>query len=850
MANPTSLPEGWAVEPVRVLGARQRIGDENFSLGPGAQIAAITLPGGEAALLISNELGDVRIYSDLFSASPRARPLRYFGDLGPDDWIYSGNSTFPSPDNYQYVAPVPRRDGRFDLIVCQHLQKQLCFSRKLESNDCDYDWPRFLRKGAGVPAALDSRRNGVYDLLLTALDGTIQKFAREGDNVLQPEYSAQGELLFAGDAPIQLSAPLRLTVVDWNQNGRSDLLIGCGDGRVLLFPDIGDENKVRLARGRALLDADGFVELPAPVSPALLTVEGRQHLVVADGDGVLHRWPIELIDSYVTSDVFTAFDGEANGIAPSHRRGTWWMMQQASGALLCAAPEKPPAPSAQRDEPVRFDPPAPELCLYLPFDGLYEIHVTLRLLDALAGSRATMEYNAHHMRAEGEIPETNKPIVLMRLSDESTPLVMRGGESHSGARQELFFKTANLAGQKICFRQIIGDITNEGGLPVYIESVRLVPALAELSEAKSTPLQIAGFIDTFDWIFQYRCATREAVDELIGMHHWAGFDTIYFKLGGGAWEYPSRVPGAETVIDDAPEYSPQDRRFCAKIKASYEATNRVAHAIEAGKKRGMKVLGWIRLQNQGEHRHAKFPVDRFFSEHQDLLEKDAFGAPLRQLCLGWEEVRRFHIAIAVEAIVMGADGIMLDTLRHLPKVAYSDVVAQAFEAKYGLDMRALPPHDRRVIDHQCAVMTRLMRELRTAISKANPNAELHARVCKVHPLMGVDVSTWARENLVDAVVIEHRAPAACDPDIAALAKTLKGSRCAPLAGFARPCWGASETPMAPDLVARKIAQYQAAGAQGITFYESNDVVQFPELRRGIRALKHPEELPPRTPGLI
>jgi hypothetical protein len=189
----------------------------------------------------------------------------------------------------------------------------------------------------------------------------------------------------------------------------------------------------------------------------------------------------------------------------------------------------------------------------------------------------------------------------------------------------------------------------------------------------------------------------------------------------------------------------------------------------------------------------------------------------------------------------GLDGILVDTVHTLPKVLYGEPVVAEFRKRHGLDMRALPPFDDCVVELQCEVMERFMRALRIAVRRINPRGEVHLRVCRAYPLMGVDPAGLARAGLVDEVLIEDRSETPRDPDIRGLVAALAGTGCRSGAVFCRMNrWGSEVMPLDPALVERKAREYVKAGADSVTVYESNEVPFYPELRRAFRRLKYPD----------
>jgi len=322
---------------------------------------------------------------------------------------------------------------------------------------------------------------------------------------------------------------------------------------------------------------------------------------------------------------------------------------------------------------------------------------------------------------------------------------------------------------------------------------------------------------------------------------------MYYKLGGGTWEYPSQVPQARGVVPTLPNVTPASVELCKRRIAMQEQVDWVRLAARGCHQHGMKCIGWMRVQNHGERLVGKGPVDEFWELNQHLRDKDLDGTPaFGKLCLGYPQVRRHLVAIAEEVIDMGCDGILLDTMRHLPKACYGDPILERFREQFGLDMRTLPCMDPRVIQVQCDVFTEFCREIRAAVLQRNPAATIHLRVCKPYPFMGVDPGALAREGIVDHIIIEHRAMHPTAPDIRGLVAVCRGTRCTAGAAFTRERWSNEKMPLHPYRIGKEVDDYRRAGAASISFYETGLVIDKPQFCRAIRAINDSSQLPPRS----
>ncbi len=835
MSNP--IP-GWTVEKVPTLGNRKRAGGKNFFVGRRAQVRGVPLPGGkEWGLLTTNELGDIRLYADLPTKEPRNVPL-LSGDSA-DDATLIGWSGTGMPGQYRYMAVLPRPDGAWDLVHSHFWAGCLEHVRKHDASDnLLFHKPEQIGTLWGAPEIIDWRRDGGHDLLLGTQDGKLVRYARRPGDKLA--FEEEGVPVMAQVAPIEWTGPIFPCVVDWDGGGRSDLLIGDGDGNVFLYRDVG-EKEVAFSRPRQLVNAKGFIKVKGPASPTVMQQGKKRFLVVADGEGAVWSWPIERIKSYVTTDIFQALGGEQAGISPSYATGKWWMLRDASGPILVAAPERPVTRTDEdkrRRKPMVFDPPAPELSFAPPVEGLCEVHVTFRRPDRIA------------KEGMGEVAWTSdfdmQPMVKMRLSDEPMGMILQPGELHRGPRQEVFFKTADLTGKRLVLQQLEGFLVMEGGVPAYIESVRVTPFKTRAAlKPRKKRVSVAGIADAVDWYLAFKVNTPAEVDEMVEQHRLSGMDLIYYKLGGGCWEYPSRIPEAASVVPDLPGSTEYDKAHVAQRIVCQEMINRVQLVAESCRKRGMQCYGWMRIQNHGERIHGKGPLDRFYVEHPEYLDKDPEGRPIQgKLCLGYPEVRAFHVKLIEEAMDLGCDGIMMDTMRHLPKVAWGDPVVEEFRRRYGLDMYTMPPFDARVMDLQIEVFDTFLREVRQAMKAKKPDAELHVRVCRAYPLMGCDPARWAREGIVEEVMIEDR-KYNMTPDIEGLVAACKGTHCAASASFCRTRWGTERMPLHPFRIETEVAKWLQAGSKRIVFYETAGICENPEFSRAMRRINDPSDLPSR-----
>jgi hypothetical protein len=141
--------------------------------------------------------------------------------------------------------------------------------------------------------------------------------------------------------------------------------------------------------------------------------------------------------------------------------------------------------------------------------------------------------------------------------------------------------------------------------------------------------------------------------------------------------------------------------------------------IRAGHEQGMKVLCWIDLFDDG------FPGYRskFLEEHPHCQWSGKDGKTHFEglMDYAWPEAREFRVVQARELLDLGADGIHCSTSahgRHMPNTheedfyGYSRPIVDAFQNKYGVDIRSAAPFDKEAWhDLKGQAMVQLYRDL-------------------------------------------------------------------------------------------------------------------------------------------
>jgi len=141
-------------------------------------------------------------------------------------------------------------------------------------------------KNGVIPDVVDWNGDGRADLVVGFEEGTISLFLRSGDE--RPAGFARGRALVSvyGE-PLSVRARAAPEAVDWDGDGDFDLFVGTGAGAVLLFINEGDNAAPRYRKGRALSAGGRPVNRGGLATPRVLDwdQDGDLDLLVGGPDG-------------------------------------------------------------------------------------------------------------------------------------------------------------------------------------------------------------------------------------------------------------------------------------------------------------------------------------------------------------------------------------------------------------------------------------------------------------------------------------------------------------------------------------------------------------------------------------
>ena len=116
-------------------------------------------------------------------------------------------------------------------------------------------------------------------------DGAILLYPNGGSDVA-PQLTAALALM-ADEAPLAVPGPAFVAVVDWDNDGNKDVLVGDGQGRVRWYRNTGTDDAPQLTLWDFLLTGGVEIQVTGPAAPIVVDwdADGKKDLLVGDGDG-------------------------------------------------------------------------------------------------------------------------------------------------------------------------------------------------------------------------------------------------------------------------------------------------------------------------------------------------------------------------------------------------------------------------------------------------------------------------------------------------------------------------------------------------------------------------------------
>ena len=197
-------------------------------------------------------------------------------------------------------------DGRKDLLIGTGEGRIALLANTGTESAPFFSGVSFLRSGGeeievgsnAAPFMVDLNNDGAQDLLLGSGEGSILYYANQGSN-REPVLGLPVALKDTAGEELGGERQSVPCVVEWNGDGKKDLLIGSGSGKVVVYVNVGSDSEPVFSVPRVVAAEGGEVVVEGSAAPFMAewNGDGRKDLLVGGG-------------GYVEVYVDTASEGE------------------------------------------------------------------------------------------------------------------------------------------------------------------------------------------------------------------------------------------------------------------------------------------------------------------------------------------------------------------------------------------------------------------------------------------------------------------------------------------------------------------------------------------------------------
>jgi len=522
------------------------------------------------------------------------------------------------------------------------------------------------------------------------------------------------------------------------------------------------------------------------------------------------------LEGKVISLVKVAGDAAAKDYSPRRWQIVAMPWARDGVALFATTGVKPP--------PIRFDP---------KLRGAYRVYVGVGNASGAA------------LRLTGD-PETRFRVCGGPSYQDSEDDALRLFLTGSHRARELDFGVIRMDAKKVTLPRFPNRQS-----PAVLDYMRFVPLRPEEQTAfdqeqscePSPPL--SGMVDTPDLttLLDGDNPDPRTIASIVWEHANSGIRKCHWRIDGQCSDFPSRHNTMRYVSAKVHGvYCPHSKSYGRLLRAC----NALQVAVDAAKKYGVGLWGWMRFNNYSGNVQSDF-----FKNHPEFREENERGVREAKLCIAHPEVRRHKINILVEAAQYGLNGICIGILRHPPAVGYARILCEAYERSFGQPpprrasptsaemafSSSLPFGDQEWVRwwrFRAQFMTLFGRELRAALDRKKlARVKVALWVRPNHCIFdGIDLDAWLNEGLCEEVITQDYGENLAETgwDQPQWKKRVRSR--VPLV---RAVWPEFEKAAQP-MVARILRE----GYDGICFYESNETVLKPEFIRLCRSLRRPQ----------
>ena len=259
-------------------------------------------------------------------------------------------------------------------------------------------------------------------------------------------------------------------------------------------------------------------------------------------------------------------------------------------------------------------------------------------------------------------------------------------------------------------------------------------------------------------------------------------EILEWCVGSSRVNYPSQFT---ELIGHKVEQAPRrgDRRAADMYRDLYVGgVDSLRVVADACREAGIKCYASLRANPYyGAGWAAEYFNADFWRNNPQLRVRGQDGQDRVKLSYAFPETRAFHLALIMEMLQRGVDGIQIDFLRHPPFVGWEKPVADDFQRLHAEDVTKVGGDDERLQRLWCSYVSDFLRQVRAITQAASAQQGkpigVAVRIDDQHTGdWGLDPATWCKEGLVDIVCVGRHSLGGYALDIAPFAQMAQGTK--------------------------------------------------------------------------